>query len=94
MSFASDIADEVVHTIGLAARNGLTFLLPLTTEPLQLYIVTFRIAISIAVVMTLLVSLDRLAHVALYVYYKIKCRVRGEGPESKFIWKALPKFVV
>eukprot|EP01025_Chloroclados_australasicus_P025040 TRINITY_DN2505_c0_g1_i1.p1 TRINITY_DN2505_c0_g1~~TRINITY_DN2505_c0_g1_i1.p1 ORF type:complete len:527 (-),score=49.87 TRINITY_DN2505_c0_g1_i1:2452-4032(-) len=56
----------------------------------DIYVELLRVLINIAICMSLVVSVDRLLHVAEYVYLKLKSKRFGKGPEQTLKSRPLP----
>lgn len=54
------------------------------------YIVVLEAIISLAVALSVLISIDRLLHVIKYVFLKLKSRLFGKRPESKWRFQPFP----
>ncbi len=66
----------------------------MTYSAYELYVALLDALISVAVALSVVVSLDRVFHVAKYVQLKARSRVTGRKPEDYFQFSALPDPVV
>lgn len=54
------------------------------------YVAVLEAVLSVAVALSVLISLDRLFHVVKYVHFKLKARLLGKRPEANFRFAAFP----
>ena len=62
----------------------------MTYSAYELYVALLDALISVAVALSVVVSLDRVFHVMKYVQLKLRARVTGRKPEEYYQFNALP----
>lgn len=65
----------------------------MTYSAYELYVALLDALISVAVALSVVVSLDRVFHVMKYVQLKMRARVTGRKPEEYYQFNALPDLV-
>eukprot|EP00951_Prasinocladus_malaysianus_P048385 scaffold657834_cov120-Prasinocladus_malaysianus.AAC.1 len=66
------------------------YILPISTQPVHLYISVLKIAVVLGILMMCFVAVDRCLHVLLYGMYKLWFYLRNTSPENNFKWVKLP----
>lgn len=62
----------------------------MTYSAYELYVALLDALISVAVALSVVVSLDRVFHVMKYVQLKTRARITGRKPEEYYQFNALP----
>ena len=62
----------------------------MTYSAYELYVALLDALISVAVALSVVVSLDRIFHVAKYVQLKTRARITGRKPEEYYQFNAMP----
>eukprot|EP00210_Caulerpa_lentillifera_P004084 g3897.t1 len=64
-----------------------------TTTIYDGYVTVLEALVSLAVALSILITIDRISHVFKYVYLKLKSRLFGKKPESKWRFQPFPDAV-